>query len=129
MLIEMLYVHRLINHLNSYLKLVSGCTKGPHSNVKPEEPESITGKKDNRDLKDQLNDFAGNEAKPNLPLAAKLARPCFDSTPLVRLNPTRAATLKAPSPLSEQNGNDPDAKSGEIPVGECCKNGGCKAVS
>ena len=29
---------------------LSGCQKGPHSNVKPEEPESITGKKDGRDL-------------------------------------------------------------------------------
>jgi cysteine/histidine-rich domain-containing protein len=102
-----------------------GCTKGPHSNVKPEEPESITGKKDNRDLKGQLKDFAGNESKPNLPLAAKLARPCFDSTPLVRLKPTKVATLKAPNPVAEQNGNE--SKSDEIADGECCKNGGCKA--
>ncbi len=103
-----------------------GCQKGPHSNVKPEEPESITGKKDGRELNEQLKDFGQSEAKP---IAAKLQRPCFDQTPLVRLNPTKATTLKVPNPIAEQNGNSSDGKPGEIPVGESCKNGGCKAVS
>ena len=107
----------------------SGCQKGPHSNVKPEEPESITGKKDDRNLNEQLKDFASdNELKQNVPLSARLVRPCFDQTPLVRLKPNKAATLKVPSPMTEKNGAVTDAKSGEISIGESCKNGACKAV-
>lgn len=103
---------------------LSGCQKGPHSNIKPEEPESITGKKDDRNLNDQLNDFAAE--KQNLPLLAKLERPSFDHTPLVRLKPTKSASLKVPGQTSE-NGIS-DGKTGEVSHGESCKRGGCKAV-
>ena len=107
-----------------------GCQKGPHSNVKPEEPESITGKKDNRDLNEQLKDFGEGEVKQNQPLtAARLSRPCFEETPLVRVVPTKAATLKTPTPASDTNGSSSNGRSGEIQEGESCKNGGCKVVS
>lgn len=114
------------------LNFFAGCKKGPHSNVKPEEPESITGKKDGRDLKDQLKDFADNENKTsNAPLtsATRLTRPSFEDTPLVKIVPTKAATLKTPTPASEFNGTLSSDKGGEIPLGESCKNGGCKAVN
>lgn len=38
---------------------VPGCAKGLHSTVKPEEPESVSGKKDPRSLQQQLSDFNG----------------------------------------------------------------------
>jgi len=102
-----------------------GCSRGPHSNLKPEEPESITGRKDNRNLQDQLNEFGQNENYVSAPLPSKLPRPSFDQTPMKRVLATKAPSLKGPTGTTSANGS---AKTGEIVEGESCKNGGCKAV-
>jgi hypothetical protein len=78
----------------------------------------------------QLKEFSeDSNAKPNVPLSARLERPSFEETALVRLTPTKAASLKVPTPAAEQNGSVSDGKSGDVPIGESCKNGGCKVVS
>lgn len=100
-----------------------GCTKGPHSNIKPEEPESITGRKDDRDLKEKLNDLTQAVSKSIAPLGPKMPRPGFDDLPLVKVVATKSANLKTPNASGVTNGV---SKSDEIPIGESCKNGGCK---
>ncbi len=105
--------------------LLQGCTKGPHSNVKPEEPESITGRKDDRDLQEQLKDFKG-VSKTQSPIAPKLPRPDFKQSPLEKLTPLKAANLQIPDlspPIKSQNDNEDEVKDGEL-----CKNGGCREV-
>jgi len=93
-----------------------GCTQGKHSNVKPAEPEQITGNL----TKEKTPELVEVRA----PIAESLPRPSY-STPMVRLQPTVAASLKAQAtPLNNDltNGN---AES-ETKMGESCKNNGCK---
>jgi len=94
-----------------------GCSLGKHSNVKPINPEKITGNL-NKDVPDVV------ETRP--PIAPAVERPPLDS-PLTRLEPNVAASLKQavaalPKPVTE----------GETEVvirdGEACKNNGCKAM-
>jgi hypothetical protein len=75
-----------------------------------------------------MKDFGENESKQNMPLTTRLARPSYEDTPLVRVVPTKAPTLKIPTPASEY-GSGSNGNSGEIKEGESCKNGGCKVVS
>ena len=102
-----------------------GCTQGQHSNVKPEEPESITGKIG------EANDVElpqTSEVKPNrasLESVVRLARPNFATTSLTRLKPSIAnGLIQAAKNLETAKNSD----SNEIAIGESCKNGGCKAV-
>jgi len=94
-----------------------GCTEGKHSNVKPVEPENITG-----NLK---KDSSPEVVEVRAPIAEALPRPPF-STPLVRLKVTVAQSLKdqIKSILSNvtQNGHS----NTEVKEGESCKNNGCK---
>ena len=104
---------------------IPGCTKGKCSNVKPEEPESITGivgEANNIELP-QVSNVEPN--RPSLESVVRLKRPDF-STPLIRVKPTVAASLiqavKGLQVTSNESSND------EIPIGESCKNKGCKKV-
>jgi len=94
-----------------------GCTLGRHSNVKPVEPEKITGNL-TKDVKE-----SSPEVVVRPPIQPAMVRPSKD-VPLVRLKPTVAASLvKAvaalPAPSKEEN-------SSAIKEGESCKNNGCK---
>ena len=102
-----------------------GCTQGKHSNLKPEEPESITG------IVGEANDIELPQVsnvepnRPSLESIVRLKRPDFD-TPLTRVKPTVAASLiqavKGVQAVTIQSSDD------EIPIGETCKNKGCKKV-
>ena len=100
-----------------------GCSKGQHTNVKPEEPESITGKIG------EAND-SSREATPtreSLESKIRLPRPDPAKTPLTRMKPTVAVSLvQANQSLEIRNGQS--EASVAIEVGESCKNGGCKEV-
>jgi len=95
-----------------------GCTLGKHSNVKPVEPEKITGNLNKESSPEEVI-----EVRP--PIQAPMARPSID-TPLVRLSPTVAASLKqavANIPPPVNTGEEVIVKEGEP-----CKNNGCKEV-
>ena len=104
-----------------------GCETGKHSNVKPEEPESITG------MVGESNNIDLPEEKPvtREPMEARvrLERPNFEKAPLKRLSPTIAKSLqnemKNVTAVVNNDAGDSDDK---IPEGESCKNGGCKEV-
>ena len=85
-----------------------GCTLGKHSNVKPVEPEKITGNLNKESSPEEVI-----EVRP--PIQAPMARPSID-TPLVRLSPTVAASLKqavANIPPPENTGEEVIVKEGE----------------
>jgi len=93
-----------------------GCSLGKHSNIKPVEPEKITGNLNKESSPEEVI-----EVRP--PIQPSMARPSAD-TPLVRMTPTVAASLKqtmANLPNPEENGDDVAIKEGES-----CKNNGCK---
>jgi len=93
-----------------------GCALGKHSNVKPINPEKITG-----NLNKEPEPVVV-ETRP--PIQPEAPRPSYD-TPMTRLEPTVAASLKqaiaALPPPQIENGD-----SAVIAEGECCKNNGCK---
>lgn len=104
-----------------------GCAKGPHSNVKPEEPEHITGQvgdANNIDLPQVSENVPDRESFES---RVRLERPDFDKTQLTRLKPTIAASLAQSAKNLTQASST--GASQEIPIGEPCKNGGCKLVS
>jgi len=98
-----------------------GCSQGQHSNVKPEEPESITGKVGDVDIDEP-------EPQTPAPLEARirLERPDPFKTPLTRLKPTVAAALAQAAKSLETTVQTNEASTGEIEIGEPCKNGACK---
>ena len=80
------------------------------------EPEKITGNLNKESSPEEVI-----EVRP--PIQPSMARPSAD-TPLVRMTPTVAASLKqtmANLPNPEENGDDVAIKEGES-----CKNNGCK---
>jgi len=101
-----------------------GCANGKHSNVKPEEPESITGQigeSNNIELPQVSN--VSQTPRESLESKIHLARPDFNSAPLTRIKPTIAKSLAESAKLLE---TVKASSSGEIAIGEPCKNGGCK---
>lgn len=102
-----------------------GCSKGKHSNVKPEEPEAITGKigeSNNIELPQDSNVSSG-APRESLESKIHLPRPDFAKATLIRIKPTIARSLsEAAKTLETQKVNS----SQEIAIGEPCKNGGCK---
>ena len=104
---------------------------GQHSNVKPEEPEHITGQVG------EANNIELPQVSDNVPdresfeSRIHLERPDFDKTQLTRLKPTVAASLVQQSKNLVQSEAVVSGQvcADEIPIGEPCKNGGCKAVS
>jgi len=94
-----------------------GCTKGKHSNVKPVEPENITGNL-NKDSSPEI-------VEVRAPIAEALPRPPI-TTPLVRLKTTVAASLKDQIKSLNNNAQNED-NSSEVKIGEPCKNNGCKS--
>ena len=104
--------------------LFQGCTRGPHTSVKPVEPEKLTGNLS------KVEDEVKVEVKVRAPVAPKLTRPSVRS-PLTRLTPKSVApALKAACSAANgaENGTGAEEVNG-IKIGEACKNGGCKAVS
>ena len=93
-----------------------GCSVGRHSNIKPVEPEKITG-----NLSKDEGPAEVIEVRP--PIQPPMARPSTESE-RKRLIPTVAASLKQ----ALQNLKIPDRNSneGEVKPGDCCKNNGCK---
>merc|ERR1711963_837536 len=106
---------------------IPGCTKGKCSNVKPEEPEHITGKigeANNIELPQVSNNVPN---RPSFESMSRLERPDFAKAPLQRIKPTIAASLANQAKNLVQATPDKGCKDG-IPIGEPCKNGGCKAT-
>jgi len=95
-----------------------GCAKGKHSNIKPVEPEKITGNLE--------KDSSPEEVIVRAPVQEAMKRPPVD-TPLLRLNPTIAPSLKQQKLVAKQSGPSP-SENGDINVGESCKNNGCKVT-
>jgi len=95
-----------------------GCTTGKHSNIKPVEPEQITG-----NLTKEASPSEVLEVRA--PIAEALPRPSYTST-LKRLTPSVAASLKDQLKKLEANSVNGDASSNQIKIGESCKNNGCK---
>lgn len=94
-----------------------GCTVGKHSNIKPVEPEKITGNLTKEDSPEVVEVRA--------PIAEALPRPSYN-IPLTRLNPKVAGSLKdqlKQIAAASQNGH---TTSSEVRIGETCKNNGCK---
>ena len=93
-----------------------GCTIGRHSNVKPVEPEKITGNL-------SKDDGPCEVIEVRAPIQPPMARPSVD-TERQRLTPVVAASLKQAMQnikLPEESGDK-----GEVKPGDCCKNNGCK---
>jgi len=95
---------------------MTGCTTGKHSNIKPVEPEQITG-----NLKKEDSPV---EVEMRAPIAEALPRPPYTTT-LKRLTPTVAASLKDQLKKLEITKSG-DTSSSETRMGESCKNNGCK---
>ena len=93
-----------------------GCTLGKHSNVKPVEPEKITGNLTKDSPAEEVI-----EVRP--PIQPPQERPSVDS-PRQRLTPTVAASLKK----ALENIKKPEANGEEVKIkeGDTCKNNGCK---
>jgi len=91
-----------------------GCTEGKHSNVKPVEPENITGNLTKEDDK---------VVEVRAPIQESLPRPSY-STPLVRLKPTIAASLQ--QQMAKMTVTTENTATNEVKLGESCKNNGCK---
>ncbi len=103
-----------------------GCTQGQHSNVKPEEPESITGQvgESNNIELPQVNEVRPN--RESLESVIRLQRPGFNKATLTRMKPTVApALIEAAKDLGPYQAS---VSSTEVAIGEQCKNSGCKGV-
>jgi len=114
-----------------------GCAVGPHSREKPVEPESITGKIDDRPLEQQLAELrssGSHESTPEPVQLVKLPRPDWSATPLTRITPKISPMFK--KQLDSQTGSNScqpcvaanNKDSNEIKEGEPCKNGGCRVT-
>ncbi len=103
-----------------------GCTRGRHSRVKPKEPENITGNLSKVD--DVPEEKERTPVRVPLSAASKLPRPSLES-PMTRMEPNLAKSLTAALDKSPLVAAQPPSQSeiACIPVGESCKNGGCKA--
>lgn len=97
---------------------IPGCTKSPHSNVKPEPP----AKKE--EVKDE--DIALVNEINNQPVEI-IERPPVN-TPMAKLSSTISSTLKPhlENLLKKQN-NKEEEKDEELSVGTMCKNSGCRS--
>lgn len=96
-----------------------GCTRGKHSNVKPVEPEKITGNLSKEEAASQ------EQVEVRAPIQESLPRPPL-TTACVRLQPTVAPSLVEQVKslaTSHTNGVITDQ---QISIGEACKNSGCK---
>eukprot|EP00088_Acartia_fossae_P052923 TRINITY_DN599_c0_g1_i1.p1 TRINITY_DN599_c0_g1~~TRINITY_DN599_c0_g1_i1.p1 ORF type:complete len:365 (+),score=62.74 TRINITY_DN599_c0_g1_i1:29-1096(+) len=96
---------------------MKGCTQGKHSNVKPIEPEKITGNLTKEDSPEVVEVRA--------PIAEALPRPSF-TTAMKRLTPTVAGSLKDQLKQMEKIAVNGDSACKEVRIGESCKNNGCK---
>jgi cysteine/histidine-rich domain-containing protein 1 len=96
---------------------MKGCTEGKHSNIKPVEPEKITG--------NLTKEESPELVEVRAPIAEALPRPAY-TTPLTRLKPTVAGSLKEQLKQLQANSVIGDASSLETRIGESCKNNGCK---
>jgi len=101
-----------------------GCTKGQHSNVKPEEPESITGKiGEANNIELPQVQVSNSGPRESLESKIQLPRPDFDKAPLIRIKPTIAKSLAEAAKTLE---TVTAGSTQEIVIGEPCKNRGCK---
>ena len=108
---------------------IPGCTKGKCSNVKPEEPEHITGKigeANNIELPTTQDSNVTQKPRESLESMIRLSRPDFEKATLTRIKPTIARSLLDSAKLLE---TQKATSSQEIPIGKVCENGGCKKVS
>ena len=94
-----------------------GCSIGRHSNIKPLEPEKITGNLD----KDCGGVEEVIEVRP--PIQPPMARPSVE-TERQRLIATVAASLK--QALQTLKRPETNGEQSAVKTGDCCKNNGCK---
>nr|XP_018900687.1 PREDICTED: cysteine and histidine-rich domain-containing protein 1 [Bemisia tabaci] len=96
-----------------------GCTRGKHNPEKPAEPE--------RRKVDKSTDDEMLEVKPRPPVAKPLERPA-DNVPRVKIEAEIAPSLQELMKNLKLNQKDKveTEKSGVVPIGTACKNGGCK---
>ena len=95
-----------------------GCTKGQHSNVKPEEPEHITGKigeANNIELPTTQDSNVTQKPRESLESMIRLSRPDFEKATLTRIKPTIARSLLDSAKLLEAQ---KATSSQEIPIGK-----------
>lgn len=97
-----------------------GCSLGKHSNVKPLEPEKITGNLTKEDSPEE-------EVVVRPPIQPSMTRPSLESCLMTRLQPTVASSARqavASLQAKQEEGGDGEA----IKEGESCKNNGCKVT-
>jgi len=97
-----------------------GCSVGNHSNIKPVEPEKITGNL----TKEKSPEEVVEVVRP--PIQPAMTRPSVDA-PVIRLTPTVAPSLRQ-AIASLQAAKGTIEKSEVVVEGESCKNHGCKAA-
>lgn len=102
-----------------------GCESGKHSNVRPVEPEKITGNLD-KDIELPKESSPARTRAPMEALAAK--RPDSDSAPFTRLVPKISPGLKRDAESMVEKAGVMKEENGTVTIGESCKNGGCKQV-
>ena len=92
--------------------------------MKPVEPEKITGNLD-KDVEMPKESSPARTRAPMEALAAK--RPDAETAPFTTLVPKISPGLKkdAEALVQKSGGNE---ENGTVPIGEPCKNGGCKKV-
>jgi len=100
-----------------------GCESGKHSNVRPVEPEKITGNLD-KDIELPKESSPARTRAPMEALAAK--RPDSDSAPFTRLVPKISPGLKRDAESMVEKAGVMKEENGTVTIGESCKNGGCK---
>ncbi|CAH1799897.1 unnamed protein product [Owenia fusiformis] len=104
---------------------IPGCTKGPHSNIKPPEPEKP--EQNGTDIEKIIQEQA--PPPPRAPIAEPTVRPPSDE-PLIRLPATVAGSLKSAlerklNQLKIQNDQTEEADDGTVKPGTTCKNNAC----
>ena len=93
--------------------------------MKPVEPEKITGNLD-KDVELPKESSPARTRAPMEALAAK--RPDSETAPFTRLVPKISPGLKKDAEALVQKSGVDQEENGTVPIGEPCKNGGCKKV-
>ena len=102
-----------------------GCESGKHSNVKPVEPEKITGNL-NKNVEVPRESSPAKTREPMEALAAK--RSDLNAAPFTTLVPKISPSLKKEAETLVEKSGTAEEENGIVSVGESCKNGGCKQV-
>jgi len=97
-----------------------GCSLGKHSNVKPLEPEKITGNLTKEDSPEV-------EVVVRPPIQPAMPRPSVETCLMTRLQPTVASSARQ-AVASLQTKQEESGEGDSVKEGESCKNNGCKVT-